>query len=97
MSIEFDVFNPSQRTVELTLVVQHAGTDLNPTAGTKTRIERPLTLKPGKTDVKLDLASWTNNDGSVPDLGNVKRWYIALPEGGPVTLYFGDIWLTGGR
>ncbi len=88
-SIEFEVFNPSQRTIELELTI--------PTRSVDTRIDRRFTLKPGKNAVKLDLARLTARNGSAPDFGSVGRWYIALLEEGPVTLYFGDIWLTGTR
>jgi hypothetical protein len=55
----------------------------------------PITLKPGKNEVRLAVAELTNSNGTKADLGHVERWYIAADKKG-VTLYFSDIWFEGG-
>jgi hypothetical protein len=92
VSLRFNVFNPSKDTVTLTLNVFHARTtDYN------TRVSVPLKFKPGKNDVNLSINSLANTNGGVPDLANVRRWYLADDDKKGPTLYFGDFWLEGGE
>ncbi len=90
-AVEFSAFNPSQRDVRLSFAVRHRATK-----GFQTRVDVPVTLKPGKNDVRLSIAKMVNVDGSQPDLSDVKHWYVACHPGQTPTLYFGDFWLVGG-
>lgn len=89
-ALAFAAFNPSAQNVKLTLTVRHARS-----VNFATRVDVPLSLKPGRNDVQLPIASMKNNNGTAADLAHVVRWYIAI-EGKPATLYFGDIYLVGG-
>jgi hypothetical protein len=91
VAVEFSAFNPSQRNVKLAFAVRHRGT-----TSFQTRVDLPLTLKPGKNDVRLSIDKMVNVNGSKPDLSGVVHWYIANQPGQTPTLYFGDFWLVGG-
>jgi len=88
--LQFDAFNPEQSNVGLQFNVKHKRT-----TNYQTRVEHPLTLKPGKNSVKVGLDELANVNGSAPDLSDVQRWYINCTDGRVRTLYFGDIFLVG--
>ncbi|MDP6059014.1 MAG: hypothetical protein QGH33_08975, partial [Pirellulaceae bacterium] len=90
-AVEFSAFNPSQRNVRLSFAVRHRGT-----AGFRTRVDLPVTLKPGKNDVRLSIDEIMNVNGSKPDLSDVVHWYLACESGQTPTLFFSDFWLVGG-
>jgi len=90
-AIEFDVFNPNQGNVQLEMHVKHRRT-----TDFRSRVVVPLKLNPGKNSINIRLADLQNTDGSTSDLSLVNHWYFYSPDGAP-TLYFGDIWLTGGK
>ncbi len=90
ISLQFNAFNPAQQKVSLTFTVKHKRT-----TSYQTRVDFPLTLKPGKNEVKIGIDELANVNGSAPDLSAVGKWYLACAEGEAPTLYFGDIWLTG--
>ncbi len=88
----FDAFNPLKGGVVVELDVIHArSTNFN------TRVVIPITLKPGRNEVKIGIAGMKNENGSVADLAHVERWYIADVKGVSPTVYFSDIWLEGGE
>ncbi len=89
-AVEFSVFNPSRQRVRLAFAVRHRGT-----TGYQTRVDLPLTIKPGKNAVRLSIDKMMNVDGSKPDLSDVVHWYLACQPGQTPTLYFGDFWLVG--
>lgn len=91
-TVEFAAFNPLRKSVKLSFVVRHGGT-----TGFQTRVDLPVTLKPGKTEVRLNIAEMVNVNGSKPDLSDVVHWYLACHPGQTPTLYFSDFWLTGGK
>ncbi len=88
-TLGFNAFNPEATPVKLGLNVRHKSSK-----DYDTRIDFPITLKPGKNEIRLAVSELTNTNGSAADLGNIERWYIASDK--KVTLYFGDIWLEGG-
>ena len=91
-AVEFNVVNPTEKDVELTLTIRHRkSTNFN------TRVDRPLTLKPGKTAVHLKISELKNNNGSAADLSEVTHWYLATQPDASPTLYFSDFLLTGGK
>jgi hypothetical protein len=90
ISLQFNAFNPAQQKVSLILTVKHKRT-----TSFQTRVDFPITLKPGKNEVKIGIDELANVNGSAPDLSAVGKWYFACAEGEAPTLYFGDIWLTG--
>jgi len=90
-AVEFSAFNPSSQDVKLSLGVRHRGT-----TGFQTRVDLPITLKPGKNAVRLSIGEMVNVNGSKPDLSDVVHWYLACQPGQTPTLYFGDFWLVGG-
>jgi hypothetical protein len=90
ITLQFDVFNPSNENVGVTFTVRHRRT-----TSYQTRVDVPLTLKPGKNSVKIGIDEMVNVNGSTPDLTSVGRWYIACDPDKTPTLYFGDIYLVG--
>lgn len=90
-AVEFWIFNPSSKDVQLSFAVRH-----RETKGFQTRVDVPLTLRPGKNDIRLPINEMMNADGSKPDLSNVAHWYLACESGQTPTLYFSDFWLVGG-
>ena len=90
VSLQFNVFNPAQQKVPLTLTVKHKRT-----TSYQTRVDFPFALNPGKNEVKIGIDELANVNGSAPDLSAVGKWYFACSEGATPTLYFGDIWLVG--
>jgi hypothetical protein len=88
--LRFDAFNPAKDAVDLELNILH-GRSRN----YQTRVSIPLRLRPGKNEVRLPIAEMKNNDESVPDLGDVVRWYLAVAVAGTPTVYLGDVWLEG--
>jgi hypothetical protein len=87
-SVRFNAFNPSAKKIELLLTVKHQFT-----TSYANRVDVPITLAPGRNEVKLPIAEMENTNHTPPDLANVKRWYIASAVKVPVPLYFGDIYL----
>ncbi len=87
-ALRFDAVNPGGTDAALELVISHARTTNH-----RTRVVIPIVLKPGKNEVRTALAGWRNADGTAPDLGRVRRWYVADASGTGPTLYFGTIWL----
>jgi hypothetical protein len=92
VAVEFSVLNPSREDVKLTFVVKHRRT-----TNYQTRVDRPVVLKPGKNNLRLGIDELANVNGSAPDLSAVQHWYLSNESGKPITLYFGDFWLTGGE
>jgi hypothetical protein len=90
IALQFDVLNPAKDDVRLTLTVRHKRT-----TSYQTRVDHPLTLKPGKNAVKIGIDELMNVNGSAPDLSEVGKWYLACEEGKTPTLYFGVFWLVG--
>ncbi len=90
-AVEFAAFNPSRANVELSFAVRHQGT-----TNFQTRVDVPISLKPGKNDVRLIIGEMVNVNGSKPDLSDVVHWYLACPPDQTPTLYFSDFWLVGG-
>ena len=88
--VEFSIFNPSAVTVTLGFNVKHQrSTDYH------SRMDIPLRVAPGRNELKVAISSMANVDGSAPDLEKIVRWYLANTTEKPVTLFFGDICLTG--
>jgi hypothetical protein len=90
-AVEFWAFNPSSKDVRLSFAARHRGTK-----GFQTRVDVPVTLRPGKTDIRMPIKEMMNADGSKPDLSEVVHWYLACESGETPTLYFSDFWLVGG-
>ncbi len=90
--VEFSAFNPSKQSVKLSFAVRHRGT-----TSFQTRVDVPVTLKPGRNDVRLSIAEMRNVNGSQPDLSDVMHWYLACHPGQTPTLFFTDFWLVGGN
>jgi len=91
-TVEFSALNPSRQSVKLSFAVRHGGT-----TGFQTRVDVPVTLKPGKNEVRLSIGEMRNVNGSKPDLADVVHWYLACHPGQTPTLYFGDFWVVGGE
>ena len=89
-ALEFTANNPAQQDVRLTLTIKH-----KLTTGYPTRVDVPVTLTPGKNNVRLPIDTMQNVNGSAPDLANVVRWYIASEDGKAPTIEFGDLRLAG--
>jgi len=89
-ALHFAVYNPATADAHFTITITHSGTH-----GYATRIDTAFTLKPGKGEVRFPIAALKNNNGSLPDLANILRWYIANTEKEPVTVFFGDLLLEG--
>ncbi|QDU93027.1 hypothetical protein [Lignipirellula cremea] len=90
-AIAFEAWNPANASVGLTLGVKHAGS-----VSYETRVDLPLTLKPGQNTIRIPLAELKNVNGSAPDLAAISHWYLAAEKEKSPTLFFGDIWLVGG-
>ncbi len=86
--LKFDVLNPAQQEAKLNVTLKHKGSTTY-----DNRVDVPLVAKPGKWTCEVDLANARNNDGSKPDLSQVKIWSVDGPAG--ATLYFGDFYLEG--
>lgn len=89
-TLGFDAFNPDSAPVKVGLNIRHKGTK-----NYDTRIDVPITLKPGKNEIRLAVADLRNTNGTAADLADIERWYFAADKKG-VTLYFSGIWLEGG-
>ncbi len=88
--LRFHVVNPgSEATLDLN-VLHGRSTNF------ATRIVVPITIKPGQSEVVLEVGKFRNTNGSQPDLANVKRWYFAEASGKTPTLVLGDIRLEAG-
>jgi len=90
-AVEFSALNPATNEVTLSFAVRHRSS-----TSFRTRIEIPITLKPGRNRIRLLLSEMVNADGSKPDLSNVIHWYLTNPPGQTPTLYFSDFKLVGG-
>ncbi len=88
-ALEVTTFNPSGTPLTLNLNIKHRGTK-----SYQTRVDTPVVLKPGKTEVRILLANLKNVDGSAPDFSAVSQWYLGCLKDVTPTLYFGDFWLT---
>jgi hypothetical protein len=88
-NLAFATFNPGAAPVKLMLVIK-----FERSTSFGTRIDTPVTLKPGRTDVSLPLAGLALNGGGAPDWGRINRWYLATEEGKAPLLWFSDIVLT---
>jgi hypothetical protein len=89
-SLEFTAYNPGPQDVRLVLTVKHKQTTSFPT-----RVDIPITLSPGKSNVRIPINTLRNVNGSAPDLGNVVRWYLACEDGHAPTIDFGTLRLVG--
>ena len=83
-------FNPGKEPLEMTLTIVHAASK-----NFDTRLDLPVTLPAGKSQISVDLRKAANNDGSSPDWRQINRWYFVLPKNAPQELFFGDFWLVG--
>ena len=88
--VEFIIFNPSSEVVTLGFNVKHSRS-----VNYQTRLDIPLRVAPGRNDLKVAISGMANVDGSAPDLNNIVRWYLANTNEKPITLFVGDISLTG--
>ena len=88
--VEFIIFNPSTEVVTLGFNVKHSRS-----VNYQTRLDIPLRVAPGRNDLKVAISGMANVDGSAPDLNNIVRWYLANTNEKPITLFVGDISLTG--
>ena len=91
-SLAFDAFNPTQENIQLHLTIRHRGS-----RDYQTRIELPVVLRPGKSSVRIPIATLVNVNGSAPDLADVGKWYLALLEAKAPPFYLGTIWLAKDR
>src|SRR5208283_1149103 len=89
-TLEFIAYNPAPQDTRLVLTVKH-----KQTTGYPTRVDVPVTLVPGKNQVRVPISTIKNTNGSTPDLANVVRWYIASEDGHAPTIDFGNIRLLG--
>ena len=90
-AVEFSAFNPSRKIVKLSFAVRHGKS-----TSFRTRVDLPITLKPGKNRVRINIPKMFNVDGSKPDLSDVVHWYLACQASQTPPLYFSDFWLVGG-
>ena len=88
--VEFAIFNPSSETVTLGFNVKHQRS-----VNYQTRMDIPLRVAPGRNDLKIAISGMANVDGSAPELDKIVRWYLANTSERPITLFVGDISLTG--
>lgn len=88
-ALELAVFNPAEQAVVLNLNIKHRGTQTY-----QTRVDVPITIKPGKNDVRLLLDNLKNVNGSSPDFSSVTHWYLADAGKAAPTLFFDDIALA---
>jgi len=86
--LKFEVLNPAQQDAKLNVTLKHKGSTTY-----DDRVDVPLVAKPGKSTCEVDLASVKNNNGTPPELSQVKIWSVDGPAG--ATLYFGDFYLEG--
>ncbi|HYW80220.1 MAG TPA: hypothetical protein VE890_11615, partial [Thermoguttaceae bacterium] len=70
--LQFDAFNPASEDIRVTLTVTHRRS-----TSYQTRVDVPITLKPGKNSVRTGIDEMVNVNGSTPDLTSVGRWYFA--------------------
>ncbi|MEI8063567.1 MAG: hypothetical protein WCH84_05845, partial [Verrucomicrobiota bacterium] len=88
--VELIVFNPSAEPVTLGFNIKHQRSN-----NYQTRMDIPLRIAPGRNDLKVAISGMANVDGSAPDLEKIVRWYLANTTEKPITLFVGDISLTG--
>ena len=88
--VEFSIYNPSFDPVTLGFNVRHQRS-----TSYATRLDIPLRIAPGRNDLKVAISGLANVDGSPPDLDKIVRWHLANTTAKPVTLFFGNISLTG--
>lgn len=84
--LTFDVLNPGPQDAKLNITLKHKGS-----TGYENRVDTAVVARPGKSTCAVNLAEVKNNDGSKPDLSQVKIWSVDGPMG--ATLYFGDFCL----
>jgi hypothetical protein len=91
-TFRFDAVNPGKTDVVLALNILHARSrDFN------TRVVFPITLKPGKNEVKIGTSEFANVNGTAPALNEVTKFYLADQDNKGPTVIFGDIWLESGQ
>ena len=88
-SLDFDVANRQTSPIVLSLTIKHKGS-----SDFATRVDRSLTIKPGKQRISVALKALKNNNGSIPDLSAVRHWYISCSQK-RATIYLGDFVLVG--
>ena len=88
--VELIIYNPSLAPVTLGFNVKHERSN-----NYQTRMDIPLRVAPGRNDLKISIGGLANVDGSAPELEKIVRWYLANTTDKPVTLFMGDISLTG--
>ena len=92
-SLRFTVFHPGQKPLQLSLTIVHQGSVDYPT-----RVDVPFAVRPGLNRVEFHIAGLRNVNGTVPQLNQVRRWYIACAEDQQAeVLFFGDFVLTPGQ
>ncbi len=91
-TLVFHVVNTGAQPAKVRFNVRHKlSKDYN------TRVDIPMTLKPGKNEIRLAVANIANSNGSAADLAHVDRWYLAVEERNlPLSLVFSDLWFEGG-
>jgi len=88
--LKFAAVNPGKTPVSINFVIKHAGSK-----SFDTRVDKVLTLAPGKNELTVSLGGIANNDGSAADLSSVRQWYVSADA--QVTLLVGDFVLEGGK
>jgi len=88
--LRFAAVNPAKEPVAVCLVIKHAASK-----SFDKRVDKAITLAPGKNDITVPLIGIPNNDGSAADLSSVRHWYVASDAA--ATVLFGDFTLEGGR
>jgi len=89
-TLKFSAFNPGNAPLAVSFTVKHAGSK-----SFDTRVDKAITLAPGKNEISIPVAGLANNDGSAADLSSVRQWYIASEAA--VTAFFGDFVLEAGK
>ena len=91
-AVHINIFNPSDKQVD-TLSFMIKGAKLTNTP--ENRKDWPITLKPGKNEVVIDLTGQICNDGKTPlDLTRLLRWALWSGSEEPeMAVYIQKIWL----
>ncbi len=85
-TLRLDIESKIAKELALELNINHAGT-----TNYATRVVMPFVLKPGKNEIRINIADLKNTNGSPAKLSQVKRWYVAGTT--HATLLVGDIYL----
>jgi hypothetical protein len=88
--LKFTALNPANAPVPLNFVIKHEGSK-----SYDKRVDKALTLAPGRNQLTVPLTGIANNDGSAADLSSVRHWYVSPDV--KATVLFGDFVLEGGK